>query len=43
MPHSSVSFILTKYLMPIHCWTNDMISEGDKDKLRLLKKNVRLF
>ena len=45
MPHSSVSFYSNKIPnYPIHCWTNDMISEVDKDKIkRLLKReNVKI-
>ena len=45
MPHSSVSFYSNKIPnYPIHCWTNDMISEEDKDKIkRLLKReNVKV-
>ena len=45
MPHSSVSFYSNKIPnYPIHSWTNDMISEEDKDKIkRLLKReNVKV-
>ena len=45
MPYTSVSFYSNKIPnYPIHCWTNDMISEIDKDKIkRLLKKeNVKV-
>ena len=45
MPHSSVSFYSNKIPnYPIHCWTNDMINEIDKVKIkRLLKReNVKV-
>ena len=45
MPHSSVSFYSKKIPnYPIHCWTNDMISDRDKDKIKnlLKKENVKV-
>ena len=45
MPYSSVSFYSRKFPnYPIHCWTNDMIQDKDKIKIRNLGKinNVKI-
>jgi len=40
MPYSSVAYYSIKFPnYPIHCWTNDMISQSDKVKIQKLSKN----
>ena len=40
MPYSSVAYYSIKFPnYPIHCWTNDMISQSDKVKVQKLSKN----
>ena len=40
MPYSSVVYYSIKFPnYPIHCWTNDMISQSDKVKIQKLSKN----
>ena len=40
MPYSSVAYYSIKFPnYPIHCWTNEMISNSDKNKIEKLAKN----
>ena len=40
MPYSSVKFYSRKFPnYPIHCWTNGMIKDNDKDKIKKLSEN----
>tara|TARA_B110001450_G_scaffold206804_1_gene197013 strand:+ start:40 stop:762 length:723 start_codon:yes stop_codon:yes gene_type:complete len=46
MPFSSVSFYSKKFPnYPIHCWTNGMNKENDKDEIRSLnkQKNIKII
>jgi len=46
MPYSSVWFYSKKFPnYPIHCWTNDMVTDNDKEKIKKLseKDNVKVI
>ena len=46
MPYSSIRFYSKKFPnYPIHCWTNNMISEKDKIKIKNLSQmsNVKVI
>ena len=46
MPYSSVKFYSRKFPnYPIHCWTNDMVTDNDKEKIKKLseKDNVKVI
>lgn len=46
MPYSSVWFYSRKFPnYPIHCWTNDMVTDNDKEKIKKLseKDNVKVI
>ena len=46
MPYSSVWFYSRKFPnYPIHCWTNDMVTDNDKEKIKNLseKDNVKVI
>jgi len=46
MPYSSVKFYSRKFPnYPIHCWTNNMVTDNDKEKIKKLseKDNVKVI